>query len=477
MRGATFRFSYSLNSKHKIIVCLHHICSTFKFTTYKQFIQLMIQGLPLEIQVKLLRLVPTSELKHVNSHFYILYNDLYYAKIIETFGDDILGVLLKILPWLKEYVKSLDVFRKQSRQLIASRLKLTSTASNDLNPLHCIYIKDSWKYIYSILKNKRLFAEYSDYKIDEPSNYVYNHFVEINRTYLLSYRKSLWLAPGTYNLNIGLVVKHGSGLGTTKFEVKFENELTEPTVQTFYPQTNINEILPKKQFCLLKLGEINLPKWSKHRKLNGGPGYHNKLYRVELVMEEIGLYLKSGFRIFFIDISQPSVLFNDYDLLYYTANQADYRYFINIPLKNLYKALNHVQNGGASDNLSFQNALKLYGEGDPNLILDQFDKTFLSDYTIEDEYSNDKNNYSQDSLYDEKSLMKYADFYFNNEFRSIYFKFQTVYQKRQFINKFGDFEIDYKNSVSQERDKQKYERACSYDKDGLKWKIPVLGEI
>ena len=60
---------------------------------------------------------------------------------------------------------------------------------------------------------------------------------------------------------------------------------------------------------------------------------HNKLRRIEIVMEEIGLYLKSGFRVYFIDISQPSMLFNEYDLLYYSINETDYRYFINILLK------------------------------------------------------------------------------------------------------------------------------------------------
>ncbi|KAK6464362.1 hypothetical protein DFJ63DRAFT_333932 [Scheffersomyces coipomensis] len=455
----------------------------------------MIDKLPLELQVELLRLAPSSSLKHINSHFYILYNNLYYDKIIATFGDDILRVLIKILPWLKEYIKSLDSFRRVSRTIIASRLHLDDGPSShsisdqdknnddDSNPLHSIYIKDSWKYIYSILKNKRLFAEYSDYKIDEPSNYIYNHFVEINRTYLLSYTKTLWLAPGTYNLNIGLVVKHGSGLGTTKFEIKYQSEDSDPVIQTFYPQTNINDILPKQQFCLLKLGEINLPQKESVRVEGSQTGSHSKLYKVDFVMEEIGLYLKSGFRIFFIDIAQPSMLFNDYDLLYYTAKESDYRYFINIPLKNVYKALNYVQNGGgSSNNWSFQRAIQSYGEGDPNDISDQFDTTFLSIYSNPDDYNDEdeKKEIKEYSsfIYDEVSLMKYADFYFNNDFRNLYFKFQTVYQKRQFINRFGDFEIDWKSdSTSTNQIKKKFKRICSYDKQGLKWRIPIVGEL
>ena len=161
-------------------------------------------------------------------------------------------------------------------------------------------IKDSWKYVYSLLKNKRLFAEYKDYKIDEPANYVFNHFVEVNRTYLLSYTKSMWLSPGTYNLNIGLILKHGSGLGTTKFEVKYNDEDGNPVLQTFYPPTETSTIFcPRSNFALMKLGEIVIPEANDVNE-------HNKTRKVQVVMEEIGLYLKYWFRIFFIDICQPS---------------------------------------------------------------------------------------------------------------------------------------------------------------------------
>lgn len=238
---------------------------------------------------------------------------------METFGELILDVLVKIKPWLKTYIRTLDAFRLDARTLVSSRLGLQDEDDDD-NPLNCQFIRDSWRYIYAILRNKRLFAEYNDYKIDEPTNYVYNHFVEVNRTYLLSLTKHLYLCPGDYNLNIGLVVKHGSGLGTTKFEIRYHDHNDELVTQTFYPPTNINDILPKKQFCLLRLGTFSIPDTK-------------KLFKVQLVMEEIGLYLKSGFRIFFIDLSPPTVLFNEFDLLYYTVRETDYRYFINIPLK------------------------------------------------------------------------------------------------------------------------------------------------
>lgn len=492
----------------------------------------MIGELPLEIQIKLLRLAPASSLKHVNSHFYMLYNSLYYDKIIETFGEDIIYVIIKALSWIKIYIRSLDAFRFVCRNVIKSRLDLKNVpvarkraedCCRDMDPivaneiLNCEYIKDSWRYIYSVLKNKRLFAEYTDYKIDEPTNYVFNHFVEINRSYLLSYTKSLWLAPGDYNLNIGLVIKHGSGLGTTKFEIKYENLQGKTVTQTFYPPTNINEILPKQQFCFLRLGEFTIPP-ADPKVGTDDCNHHNKLYKVQLVMEEIGLYLKSGFRIFFIDICQPLLLFNDFDLLYYSVKETNYKYFINLPMKNLYKALNYIQNGGENHELNQNDDQAHYGEGDPFDIMDQYDQ----DYSVDDVlvkssipsapnkdkrpvekeqnkykdkrmkmvYGNSKKDHSMANYIlnkqkdpREDKLAAYADFYFNNHFKKRYFKFNTVYQRRQFINRFGDFDLDwnnveeYKPGTRLDDKTSNRQRSCAYDKEGLKWKIPLVGEL
>ncbi|CCE85814.1 Piso0_005449 [Millerozyma farinosa CBS 7064] len=431
----------------------------------------MLSKLPLEIQVQLIKNAPESSLKYVNSHFYILYNDLFYEKLIRTFGEDIIQVLEKVLPWMKIYIKTLDTFRYHARNAIASRLKLKDEyTSIDFegknNEFHCMYIKDSWKYIYSILANKRLFAEYKDYRIDEPTNYVFNHFVEINRTYLLSYEKDLWLVPGKYNLNIGLLIKDGKGLGTTKFEIKYHDKANHPVVQTFFPPTNINDILPKMQFCLLKIGEFNIP-----QKEDDIDNLSNKLVHIQFVMEEIGLYLKSGFRIFFIDIAQPSMLFNDYDLLYYTLRESNYKHFINIPLKNLYKALNYVQNGKVT---SQQPSHLLYGSGDPLEIWEEYDHEFLQhyDFPVIPEDGNNNNIKHFD-------LIKYADFYFNNSFKRL-FKFNTIYQRRQFINRFGDFELEWIEEDNKKQDKPEQNadrKLCFYDLYGLKWKMPIVSEL
>lgn len=415
----------------------------------------MLTKLPVEIQVTLLRLCPESALKNSSSYFYLLYNDLFYDKLVRTFGDDVVHVLAKLYPWLRTYIKSLDCFRRECREIVSKRLALKdfgadykSVPAEEL--VKAQYVKDSWRYVFSLFKNKRLFAEYSDYKIDEPTNYIFNHFVEINRSYLLSYSKSVWLAPGRYNLNIGLVVKHGSGLGTTKFEVRYQLRDGKEVSQTLYPPTNINEILPKKQFCFLKIGEFSIPH-DESESMTTGDDKHHQLHKVIVTMEEIGLYLKSGFRIFFIDISQPSVLLNDYDLLFYTCPETDYRHYINLPLKNFYKALEHVQNDGGADACKESR----YGEGDPE--------------KIESQYDYDLSTIDETVLSSEQNLMAYAEYFFNSTSRKILYRFNTVYQRAQFINRFGDFQLDYQEHVGAVH--------CTYDKYGLKRRLPTIGEL
>lgn len=474
----------------------------------------MLSSLPIELQVQILSSTAGNSLRATSSHFYLLYNDLYYNKLISEFGEDVIFTIQKVYPWLRKYIKSLDVFRKVNREIVSSRLHLkdhfydlpqsqsapemaqetphlefalvlelndamvstrlrlqlrlqlrgsedsvdsvksVSSVDSAANAIiNSLYIKDSWKYIYALFKNKRLFAEYSDYRIDEPSNYIFNHYVEINRTYLLSYSKTVWLAPGKYNLNIGLVVKHGSGLGTTKFEINYKTPGGDPIVATFYPPTNINEILPKNQFCFLRVAEFEIPSISITPSSKKSSYHHQQLYKVQIIMEEIGLYLKSGFSIFFIDISQPSMLLNEYDLLYYSCKDTDYRKYINIPLKNFYKVLSYVQNLGVDD---FE-AETVYGAGNPKNITD----------SLETELNYDDDNSDTENIELDDALMAYAEFFFRNVNRR-YFKFNTVYQRRQFINRFGNFDQELDEST---------ENSCTYDPEGLKWRMPILGSL
>lgn len=416
----------------------------------------MLNLLPIEIQVQILSSNVGITLRSTSSHFYLLDNDLFFNKLVKEFGEDVVITLQKIYPWLRTYIKSLDVFRKTSRQIVSTRLNLKDSeywnSQNQPPDLKATeFVKDSWRFVYALFKNKRLFAEYSDYRIDEPSNYVFNHYVEINRTYLLSYSKAIWLAPGKYNLNIGLVVKHGSGLGTTKFEIRYKSLEGENFVKTFYPPTNINEILPKNRFCFLRVAEFEIPPMQKDPRHSNSKFHHQQLYKVQLVMEEIGLYLKSGFTIYFIDISQPSMLLNDYDLLYYTCQDTDYRKYINIPLKNFYKVLCYLQNLGVDD---FEADVS-YGTG----MVKEIESCLPLELNFEEQ---DANRQPDDEL------MEYAKFFFCTSNRR-YFKFNTVYQRRQFSNRFGNFE--------KEDPLKKNGSASSYDPDGLKWRMPTLGPL
>ncbi|CAN3478702.1 hypothetical protein DICA1_E25334 [Diutina catenulata] len=563
-----------------------------------------LDDLPLEIHIKLLALEPSSNLKLTSKYWYSLYNDLFYHKMVADFGEAIIPVIIKVLPWLKVYIKSMDVFRRESRELLAQMMGLPdsdgpevrdsgrvrfnpssgslqgipemgqssasspSGTSRNYNPLHCRYVKDSWRYIYSVLKNKRLFANQDDYNVDVADNYVYRHYVEVNQSYLLSYKKVLWLAPGKYNLNIALVVKHGSGLGTTKFQVRYlqndgltdQGELRE---QTFFPPLNIKDILPKNQFCVLKIGEFEIAPASTN-KLSAGTARvqspENKLVRVKFVMEESGLYLKSGFSIFFIDFQQQTSLFNQYDLLYYSVQETNYKYFVNLPLKNLYRAIEYVQLGyhgdqidessdegpeDEDDNLQplqmasqqprrpsvrrisdaaidtgretreFTLAALHYGQGDPGLIPNEYDLGFLNDKEIDGDRAEIRkttshtrllhSSWSSSSLNNSElastntppppmmsssqeltglgqdvrellikcrhspGLMAYANFFFNNRYKNRYYKFNTVYQMRQFINRYGDFELDWNETGQGSK--------CTYDPQGMKWKIPILGDL
>lgn len=77
-----------------------------------------------------------------------------------------------------------------------------------------------------------------------------------------------------------------------------------------------------------------------------------------------------------------------------------------------------------------------------------------------------------------ESIMRYSNFFFNNKYKNRYFKFNTIYQRRQFINRYGDFDADWKNfNEANANGQESTSKHCSYDKLGLKWKIPVVCEL
>ncbi|GMG25272.1 unnamed protein product [[Candida] boidinii] len=91
-----------------------------------------------------------------------------------------------------------------------------------------------------------------------------------------------------------------------KFQVL--NTKTGEVLLNFYPPTNINEITPHNKFILLDLGNFIVPSKSKTTydakdKIDNDEDEYDKTVEITIIMEESGLYIKSGFSICYIDIN------------------------------------------------------------------------------------------------------------------------------------------------------------------------------
>ncbi|GME67401.1 unnamed protein product [[Candida] boidinii] len=273
--------------------------------------------LPIELKTKIFRLVP-NELKLTCKQFYILENELYFEKFINEFGIKAIYILsIYVLPYIIKFIKSFEYWRSINRKIISNYFNLPTFEPNPyirnllppLKILNCQYIKDSWKFVYSLFKNRRLFAEYTDYEIDEPSTSGRsrsNSMIHINKTYLVKYKKTVSVSPDLYNLSCGLIIHNAIGLGTMKFQVL--NTKTGEVLLNFYPPTNINEITPHNKFILLDLGNFIVPSKSKTTydakdKIDNDEDEYDKTVEITIIMEESGLYIKSGFSICYIDIN------------------------------------------------------------------------------------------------------------------------------------------------------------------------------
>ncbi|OWB59272.1 hypothetical protein B5S31_g70 [[Candida] boidinii] len=273
--------------------------------------------LPIELRTKIFRLVP-NELKLTCKQFYILENELYFEKFINEFGIKAIYILsIYALPYIIKFIKSFEYWRSINRKIISNYFNLPLFEPNPyirnllppLKILNCQYIKDSWKFVYSLFKNRRLFAEYTDYEIDEPNTSGRsrsNSMIHINKTYLVKYKKTVSISPDLYNLSCGLIIHNAIGLGTMKFQVL--NTKTGEVLLNFYPPTNINEITPHNKFILLDLGNFIVPSKfktsddTKNKTINDEDEY-DKTMEITIIMEESGLYIKSGFSICYIDVN------------------------------------------------------------------------------------------------------------------------------------------------------------------------------
>ena len=50
--------------------------------------------------------------------------------------------------------------------------------------------------------------------------------------------------------------------------------------------------------------------------------------------------------------------------------------------------------------------------------------------------------------------MNYGRFFYLNNYKKRYFKFTTIYQQRQFINRFGDYTIDWKDTKNDDQENE-----------------------
>ncbi|ODV87057.1 hypothetical protein CANARDRAFT_194285 [[Candida] arabinofermentans NRRL YB-2248] len=279
--------------------------------------------LPTEIVSKIFKLVP-NQLKATCKTCYLLYNEYYCEKLVDEMGNDIIyNIAMYNIPYLVDYIKSFDYWRYDLRNMIAKEYDLKdyeqdSNIRRQMTPkeiVECKYVKDSWKLVYAIFKNRRLFVEYQDYEIDEPQSYLSYSMLHINKTYLVKYKKSIKLSSDLYNLSCGIVIQNALGLGSMNFKVIRTD--TKEELMSFFPPTNINDLVPHERFVMLDLGVFYVAPPKKTVLNNDTPsGFEipssmqtDKLVEVDIIMEETGLYLKSGFIICYVDVNAyPSTL-------------------------------------------------------------------------------------------------------------------------------------------------------------------------
>ncbi|KAH3682274.1 hypothetical protein WICPIJ_006759, partial [Wickerhamomyces pijperi] len=138
-------------------------------------------------------------------------------------GEDIIfNIAMYNIDELVDYIRSFDYWRKTLREIASNHYNLKdpehdvevrkSMTPNEI--VSCKYIKDSWKLVYGIYKNRRLFVEYDDYQIDEPQSHLTRSLLHVNKTYLVKYRKTVQLSADIYNLSCGLIIQNALGLGS-----------------------------------------------------------------------------------------------------------------------------------------------------------------------------------------------------------------------------------------------------------------------
>lgn len=249
--------------------------------------------LPDEILSKIFNQVP-NELKSTCRTFVVMYNDYYMNLFIKRFGFKILEQINKYdYKYLIDYIKSFDYWRKDIRLIISNYYNLKL---NDDEKINCQFIRDSWKLVYGIYMNRRIYIDYEDYRVDFNNNNSNNNNQIIKN---ININKDIKLAEGLYNLSIGLIIKGNSGINSTNFKI-FNNQTNEKLLE-YQPVSHLGELIEHNKFVLLDIGIFQVK--NSRIKEEGKYQEDNQLIDIKLIVEESSITVKSGYIICFIDIN------------------------------------------------------------------------------------------------------------------------------------------------------------------------------
>lgn len=319
--------------------------------------------LPTEILQKIFFRVP-NELRQTCRTFVVMYNDHYMNLFIDKFGPHILRTIAKYdFQYLIDYIKSFDYWRKNIRMIISRHYELKLPDERDIkdkecnepnSKLNCQFIRDSWKLIYGIYMNRRIFVEYDDYRIDSPSisssSYVSSPMNTVNTN------KKLKLTPGLYNLSCGMIIKNYSGMSSTIFRIY--DSITKEKLLEYQPVSHFAELVPSNKFVLLDMGsfEVRKPRIIEEHEESDEikEEDRNKLIDIKLEIEESGVTVKSGYILCYVDINAYQLkdytfdhsinkfvpLIDKYWIAWWIENQVPKpENVVNILLKRLYKSM------------------------------------------------------------------------------------------------------------------------------------------
>lgn len=303
-----------------------------------------ILKLPPEIIYKIFKLAPV-ELSGTCRFFYAMLNQYYEEKMIKDFGPNIFeNMALNDLPALVNYVKSLDFWRKTQRNII-SRYQYMKDYSTDTSEPRCYedlinynFIRDSWRVIYGIYKSRVLYFNRENCKVDEPQSYIDNGFLRVNRTYLVKYQKHITLVPGSYRFCCAVILNKALGFSSTNFKIVEHN--TGKVLCNYFPPSTVNDIVPQNKLSMLNMGNFTVDEPNGY---NDDP-LGDKFIDLDVIVEESGLYLKSGFTLCYLSIL-PNESSERADWISWTIENENPTpdKIINTLLQNVYRSISNPE--------------------------------------------------------------------------------------------------------------------------------------